>query len=226
VDPDIVDPSTAVRWPYGLNVAGQYKVGVLAGVIGEQYPYTDVVASLLRIGAVRTAGLSHRDLLDDLLRGTSLVYDATADWAVQRFLSSEAAKRNVPYVAVSGTHGGWGGTVLRIRPGNTSGCWLCWRLNDALPVPAEKANDRLQPPGCAEPTFTAAGFDMVELAMQGVRMSISTLSDGRADGYPASAADVISMSLRDEGGTQLQPAISTAALPKHPGCPSCFSRTR
>jgi molybdopterin/thiamine biosynthesis adenylyltransferase len=221
VDHDVVDPATTVRWPFGLAVAGQYKVRVLANLISEQYPYTTAVPSILRVGSVRTGGLSHRALLDDLLDGTSLVYDATADWAVQRFLSVEAGKRGIPYIAVSGTQGGWGGTVLRIRPGKTAGCWLCWRLNDSLSSPPSKHAENVQLAGCAEPTFTAAGFDMVEIAMQGVRVAVSTLCEGRDASYPSATWDFACISWRNQSGTALVPSIALSSIPRHPSCPVC-----
>src|SRR5690606_41883484 len=45
-------------------------------------------------------------------------------------------------------------------------------------------NGEAQPPGCAERTFFATGFDMAEISMEMTRLSISTLSDGSAGQYP------------------------------------------
>ncbi len=221
VDPDILEPGTAVRWPLGLRYAGQYKVRILSTVISDQYPYTATIPSLLRVGCERREGLSHMEVLGDLLEGTSLLYYATADWGVQRFLATEAKSRGIPYIAVSATHGGWGGNILRIRPGKTAGCWMCWRLNGELPAPPAKPVDALQPAGCGDITFTGAGFDMVTIAMHGVRLAVSTICDGKSQAYAAADWDLEVISFRDPNGAILIPSITVAAIPSHIDCDEC-----
>jgi molybdopterin/thiamine biosynthesis adenylyltransferase len=227
VDDDVIDPATVLRWPFGISAAGQYKVGILQNAIADQYPHTSVDAAVVhRLGTPRRSSevRSERALLTQLLDGADLLYDATADTGVQRFLSEVAYERNLPYVAVSGTQGGWGGTVLRIRPHVTEGCWLCFRLTTAIPDPAAKPSDGVQPAGCANPTFTAAGFDMVELAMHGVRLAVSTLCEGEQAAYAKAEWDVVVLSSRSPDGALIAPSVETFSLGRHPLCPICTER--
>ena len=125
VDHDHVDPATGVRWPFGLLVAGKPKVHVVGEFIGQHYPYTDVRAAGWHIGGVRKDGHHEGELLDDLVKGISLIYDATAEFGVQHFLSEFARERQIPYISVVATPGAWGGRLMRVRPGTTQGCWTC-----------------------------------------------------------------------------------------------------
>ncbi len=40
------------------------------------------------------------------------------------------------------------------------------------------------PRGCADPTFTGAGFDVATIALQGVRLVVGTLAGSIPGGYP------------------------------------------
>lgn len=224
-DHDFVDPATTVRWPRGLTAAGLSKAQVLDQIIAADYPYTKIRAFRQRLGDVTEGQLDNGALVEELLEDSHLVYDASAESAVQHFLAMEARRRAIPYIAVFGADGGWGGTLVRIRPQRTEGCWLCYEFGRAggeIPAPPyERRAQPLQPEGCADPTFSGAGFDLAELALNGVRLAVSTLSAGVTDGYPETDWDVAVLSLRDENGLLIPPVWSTLPLRRHPQCPAC-----
>lgn len=224
LDNDVVDPGASVRWPFGMSMGGRYKVEVLADQIAEHFPYTRVVPIIHEIGNVRGSGRSEAEILNLMLDDSNLIYDATAEPGVQRFLAEIARRRGLPYIAVSGTQGGWGGVVTRIRPKVTQGCWLCSQLDETLPIPAAKTVDGVQPMGCANPTFTGAGFDMSELALHGVRLAVSTLSAGKEGGYPSADWDIAVISHRGLNGTELLPSVDVRDLNRHAACPECQAR--
>jgi hypothetical protein len=114
--------------------------------------------------------------------------------------------------------------VTRIRPQVTQGCWLCSQLDETLPLPAAKTADSVQPTGCANPTFTGAGFDMAELALHGVRLAVSTLTAGKEGGYPSANWDIEVISHRGVNGTELLPSVDVRDLKRHRACPECQAR--
>lgn len=224
VDGDHVDPGTIVRWPLGITVAGKSKVESLRDFISANYPYTDVSAHRHRIGVPRESpeDPSDLDVLGRVVDGADLIYDATAEVGLNHLFSDLAAERGIPYVCVSTTFGAWGGRIIRIRPnGQTRGCWMChqhWLMEGRIPAPPEDPNGGVQPAGCGDPTFTGAGFDVATIALGGVRLAASTLSNGAKGAYPAIEWDVAVISLRDEHGHLLAPRWETFTLERHPAC--------
>ena len=229
VDHDVVDPATMGRWPFGLTASGTPKAVVLQQFIESNYPATRVRSFVRRVGAVRTdpATPSEVEALDEIVRGSSLVYDATAEWGVQSLLSDYARERGIAYVAVDATNGGWGGRICRIDPAVTRGCWSCLQmaLPDGTigPPPPGRPDDAfVQPPGCGDPTFTGAGFDMATVALGAVRIAVSTLCRGHGNGaYPATDRDVTIVALRDAQGRMIDPTFRSFPLERHPRCPRC-----
>lgn len=233
LDGDVVSAGTICRWPLGLPSAGMGKVRELSNFIGENYPLTklgtphfpDRSASdfCMKIGHC-DYGDDQWGVLDRLLDGADIVYDATAEQGVNLLLCDLARARNIPYVTVSSRAGGWGGNVVRVRAGESGGCYCCYlhALDDkSIPQPPyDPAGDDLQPTGCGEVTFKAAGFDVEEIALAGVRIAISTLCEGIPSGYPAMANDVGILTLRKEGEA-LFPQWEAFTLPKHPSCGRC-----
>ena len=226
VDHDTVDPATAVRWPVGFRAAGHNKADLLHGIIRRDYPYTESKPFPFRMGRARAPEIdstSDMEIIEDILRGVNLVYDATVELGVQHFLSDRARALGTTYIGVSSTLGGWGGKIIRIRPHPESGCWFCYRLycdSGGIPEPpsAPDQQGRVQPAGCADPTFTGAGFDMLHIALAGVRMAVSTLCEGAANAYPKSAWDVLHIRLRGDDGTLAVPTCTTHEIPRHPEC--------
>ena len=220
LDQDFTDPSTGVRWPLGFTAAGRVKVCNVQEFIALNYPYTKVIPILHRLGSCRSGGKDVSDIaiLDQMLDGVDLVYDATAEIGLNHLLSDLAAERNLPYVCVSVTPGAWGGRLIRIRPRVTSGCWMChqWMINRGeLPVPATAPNGEVQPVGCADPTFTGAGFDVASVALDGVRLVASTLLGGS---YPEVDWDIAIVDFRDHDGRFIGPKWQFFPLQRNPEC--------
>lgn len=230
IDHDEVDPATTVRWPRGLPVAGLAKAEVIADWIKTEYPSCCVKPFVHRLGGIRRdfdlnpSGESDVSLLNNVMKDATLVFDATAELGIQHLLTDLCQKVQIPYVGLSGTYGAWGGKVFRFRPGGHRGCWICYRLlcdeNSHLEPPSDERGE-VQPKGCADPTFTGANFDMMVIAMTGVRMAISTLCEGAAEGYPQTGFDVLHISLRDSGGRLILPEFQEIEVPIHPRCGNC-----
>jgi len=69
---------------------------------------------------------SEVSIVDELVEGADLLYDASAEIGIGHLMSEIARKRKIPYVCVSTTFGAWGGRLIRVRPGGkTAGCWGC-----------------------------------------------------------------------------------------------------
>ena len=226
VDHDFVEPGTIGRWPLGLSVAGLPKTEALKFFIKQNFPNTSVEAKTHMLGSGFNAAASDIRVLKDLLEDVDLIYDATAEIGVQHFLSDLAREKQITYACVSTTTGAWGGCVVRIRPGKSEGCWTCFQhaLKDGtLPTPPADPAEPIQPSGCAAPTFTGAAFDVLQTALSGVRLCISTLCSGVSGGYPTIDWDVGILSLRDTEGKAITPTWATFALKRHPSCQVCGS---
>lgn len=209
LDYDFVDPGTVSRWPFGIGVAGMPKTDTIAGFLTAHYPLTTTLAWARRLGQP-TGDDSELELLDNFLEGVHLVYDASAEIGVQHLLSDLARERSVPYVAVSTTFGARGGLVAAIRPGQTEGCWMCLQhaLDDGtIESPPSDPGGRVQPVGCASPTFTGAGYDTMHVALAGVRVAVATLLEG-----PPSDCDVLVIA---HGQV---PTFARYRLDRHPLC--------
>ena len=229
LDSDFVEVATTVRWAFGIPAAGVYKAIAVKNFIDAHYPYTEVIPYVHRIGGVLGGGRSDLEVVNEILDGVALVYDATAEVGVQSLLSDIAAERRLPYVCVSTTQGAWGGLVARVRPGRTAGCWRCLQhalTDETIPPPPAAPENGVQPAGCASPTFTGASFDIEEVSLCGVRLSASTLLGAGGTAYPEADWDAGIVSLRDgsDGNRRLiAPHWETLPLDKHPSC-SCVNR--
>lgn len=227
LDDDHVDPATIGRWPFGLSVAGALKVQVIAEFIEKNYPATRVTPIRHRLGATRGTKdevPSDHQVIEQMTAGASILFDATAEVGVQHYLSDVAAGLGIPYVSVVGTYGGWGGEVVCITPGRTEGCWMCYRCaveDGSIPVCPSDPKGKIQPRGCGDVTFTAAGFDMTQVALMAVRTVVSGLCCDVSGGYPSSPWDVLTLKLRDESGQLVVPKIGGHNLRRHALCPRC-----
>ena len=220
-DPDRVDPGTSSRTPYGLFQAGLPKPAALAQTIIAHLPYTEIKMWALRVGAVRPMDGPHEvTILNEILDRVDLVVDATAEIGVQMTLSRICRERRIPCVLVSATPGAWGGTVAHFQPDTNGACALCWawaRRSDSNLSPPAAPGPGIQPPGCADPTFTGTGYDLAEISMQGVR-AICDILQGRPPKW-----NVAICSLRDrETGERVMPRWSELVVPRHPSCGRCW----
>lgn len=103
-------------------------------------------------------------------------------------------------------------------------CFQAMQMYDDLPEPPAAPMPDIQPVGCSNPTFTGAGFDLTHVALQGVRVAVSTMCTEAGHGYPAIDWDVAVISLRSKEGQLIAPITQTFALPRHPRCPVCERR--
>jgi len=230
VDYDVADPATAVRWPLGFAAAGLKKVNGLHSYICRNYPFTRSEPFDLKIGTVRERldRPSDQAVIEQVTRGADLIYDTTAELGVQNYLTDYARAHSLTYIGVSGTLGAWGGKVFRIRPQTGSPCWYCYRHacdDGTIPEPpsAPDQEGTVQPIGCADPTFTGAGFDMLQVALMGVRMAVSTLCEG-SSAYPSYGSDVVHMRFRDSDGGLITPMFQAYDLTTHEKCPLCHGK--
>lgn len=226
LDGDVVDPDTVCRWPLGVSVSGMKKVEALRHFLGDHYSYTKVLTHDRRLGAVQLLpqqGPPDQQVITDMIREASLIYDATAEYGVQNYLSEIAQQSQIPYIGVDATQGGWGGRICRIRK-ETPGCWSCYQealTTGTIPRPPADPTGTLQPEGCGDPTFTGASFDLTQIALAGVRMAISTLCEGEEKAYPPMDWDVTTISLRDEKGNLIPPLFQAFKMQPNSTCGRC-----
>jgi molybdopterin/thiamine biosynthesis adenylyltransferase len=220
-DRDIVDPGVSIRWPFGFAYIGEAKVEALARFAKANYPYTKVVPFHQSIGATRDepGQPSQLGVLDEMLDGVDLVYDATAEVGLHFLLSELARERGIPYVEAWTKNGAWGGVIGRVLPGEGKPCWTCYAfaLEDLDATIAVKPGGFHQPAGCADPTFTGAGFDVAAFALEGTRLAIATLLREEENGYPDPDWDFAIINIRGEASMSDQ-SRTTHTLSVHPSC--------
>ena len=132
-----------------------------------------------------------------------------------------------PYLQAEATPGVWGGLVAVYRPGD-AWCWVCVQhflddeADDTLPAPPQGNMPDVQPPGCAAPTYTGAGFDLANIAMHAVRLAVAELTGG--DGYGQFPNRVFTVRLRDEAGRPVAVSWTEHQLRRHPDCQNHLER--
>lgn len=231
-DHDIVDPNTTVRWPGGIRHAELLKVSALRWEIEQDHPFVSVVPHRLRVGLTPTPG----EILDldpdintihDWLDGADLMVDATAEDNVTRAVCAAAAERGIPQLVVYSVDG-LGGVVALLQPRET-GCVHCLDLalgNGGHIDPPPSAEDadatRVQPHGCADPTFVAVAPDLLPLVNQAARAAFAYLTRDDEGGYGAIEGDVFVLALRRPDGTPLPvPEWHSYKLPPDARCVVC-----
>lgn len=235
VEPEPLEPGNSVRYPIGVYAAGYGKARLLRDFVAMSWPYTDVGMAGLRLGETRPRRIlndphtTEQDVLHEVLAGAHLVYDAAAEHAVSVVLSELAAEFGIPHVVVSATEGGWGGRVARFLPGPEQPCWSCL-LHHITDEPDEDAGKpgslvppsnpagTAEPKGCSHPTFTGSGFDVAEVALNGVRLAVSTLCSPHDGGYPASDWNVGVLRFRSADGSSIPCVSERHAIEVHPDC--------
>jgi len=225
LDGDAVEVGNIVRWPFGLSAVGHAKTDFLVGVIAQEYPLTRCSGFRLRVGAApqrRPESVeSEATVMGRFLDGGNLLIDATAEIGVGQLLAGLAATLTMPLLSIWATEGGWGGGVAEILPARDSGCWHCLQLrlaDGSLPAPPAEPGGSVQPRGCAAPTFTGSGFEMLEIVIQAMRSSRRMLLT------PPSRSSVRICAMRTpEGGELPAPHWTSHDLAIHPSCPCCVS---
>lgn len=222
IDHDIVEPGNSIRWPLGATAWGVAKSAALAGFLEREYPWTVPVPHNHCIGSFSGTDRANGDdrLLSGVLDDVDLVVDAAASHGVTGILGDYCHDHGVPMITLFASPNLEGGLVARF--GVDDGCPTCldWALHTGeIPRPrGYGAEDGLhQPPGCAERTFTGASYDLQELSLQAMRLTVRTLNDQDI----ARTSIVFTLSLAsDEGPTA--PRWDASALARQPGC-TCSS---
>jgi hypothetical protein len=223
---DRVEAAQIVRWPFGAPFVGRMKLNSLATFIEAHYPFTDVERFQHRLGQTGIERFarseSELDLLARFLERADLVIDASAEPRVQQLVGEFARERGIAQLFLSATEGARGGQVGLVVPGE-GGCWLCWKLHTergedgraAIPLPPFDAGGRVQPRGCAFPTFTGASFDLLPVVAQAARAAASALGPER----PSPRVWVCAISGDGSGA----PSWSEHELTIHARCPLCHA---
>jgi molybdopterin/thiamine biosynthesis adenylyltransferase len=224
IDRDTLDPGNTVRHAVSFLQSGRLKAAATAATAVDHSPYVISQFNPLTIGTVRDepTGMTDAEALDDALSNTDLVIDATAEIGIQHMLADEARRRRLPYLCVTATNGAWGGMVTLVTPDGTDGCWFCLlkHMDDrTIPTPPAAPSEFVQPPGCASPTFTGAGFDLDHISLHAVRVATAALLADTLGAYPTPPHDVAVLALREHDGTPSLPTWTGYALSRHPDCP-------
>jgi len=223
VDHDTLEAGNLSRHTAGMRHVGQLKVEALMDQLADRAPHTEVEGLSLHIGTSNLAeyAIDGHGLMQHCVRTTDMIVDATADPAVTRYLAALCHAADTPFLHVSGTAGGWGGTVVRIDPQITPGCWSCLehhRADGTLPTPpADPADNRLHPVGCAQPTFAGAAADLDTIALHAVRVITDRLAGSDTDTALLSA-DLFVATLHGPDGP-VPARWEYGRLTTHPACP-------
>jgi molybdopterin/thiamine biosynthesis adenylyltransferase len=223
LDRDVLEPGNTIRHASFLNQSGLPKAVAAAMLAAARNPYVETYSTGIALGGVHEPGqLSDYEALDELLQGCHLVIDATAELGLQALLADESRSRGLPYLGVSATNGVWGGMTFLI-PAGSDACYRClqYHFDDGtIGLPPASPSGHVQPPGCASPTFTGAGFDLEQISTHAVRVAVAALLDGHAHGYPQCPENVAVLSLRDKRGAPMLPTWTGHTLYRHSACPS------
>lgn len=232
VDKDALDPGNAARWPLGFQYAGRDKAFGLADFMRWQWPHTKVVPFTGHVGRPRVLGGGDPQwqAMHELLEGTDLVIDATAEIGVTYYLSDLTREMALPLLIVSTTEGGWGGRVIHLGTDDNAPCWYCieaYTEDKTLPTPPsdpDPARGNVHPAGCTTTTFTATGFDVATVSLGAMRLAASLLTSDAEDGYPPAGWNVAIYSFRDAANA-LPGSATQHSVGRHPDCQSCKNRS-
>lgn len=213
LDHDTVEPGNSIRWPLGAASWGRTKVDALHDHIIQNYPRCAVQPIRHMIGGL---GSPDAPELDRLLAEADLVIDASASSTVNLILWRQCQERGLPLIKVGATPEVRGGTVMAHAIGGPCPtCLVTARAAKQVETPAGSDDAlRVQPIGCAEPTFVGAGFDLQELFLQAVRVAVDAL------GHGLTASCVYTLSLRDATAAVIPPQWTKQPVVVQPDCPS------
>ena len=224
VEPDFADAGPMVRWDLGLRSVGMRKGKALQEEFRVEYPFTHTDVVEVSVGNTFTGrGPGAQDHLVGALYGADLIIDATAEWNIREVVAAYADEIDVPLITVWSIEG-YGG-VVSVRRSGEEPCYYCRELwispeSGVIDLPTGPPDPlRIQPTGCADPTFTATSPDLRPLADQAVRVAFGLLTQGRPVHYPMSARDLyIYWHRRPDGSLYDPPRWTSEDLPRHPEC--------
>lgn len=219
LDHDIVEPGNTVRWALGASAWGAQKSAALAAYISAEYPWTTVTPHQLHVGLGKPGdAMGELSLLKGIIAEADLVIDASASTGLTRLLSDLCRDAGRTLISVAGTASLKGGTVSMYHP--TSGCPVCreFAYDDGtlkMAPGAEDYGELLQPPGCAENTFTGSSFDLAELSTQAARIIVEALQTPAAR-----ESEIFTLALVEADGKRILPRWSVSELHRSTRC-SC-----
>ncbi|MER8640674.1 ThiF family adenylyltransferase [Mesorhizobium sp. M1365] len=181
IDHDIVEPGNSIRWPLGATAWGMRKTTAVKHHVESEYPSVEVEAIHHTVGIATAADGNGGDhsVLPPIFGKADIVIDATASSGISRLLADHCKSAGKPMISLFGTLSLKGGVVAAYQP--KSGCPTCREFAYAKGL-IEKApgsgeiSALNQPAGCAELTFTGASFDLHELSLEAVRLTVDILS--------------------------------------------------
>ncbi len=223
IDRDTLEAGNLTRHTATMRQVGHTKAGAVAAHLRDRAPLTTVDPLTLNLGATHLYphAINVHGVVLTYIADSDLVIDAAADPAVTRYLAALCLAEATPFVHVSATAGGWGGTVVRVDPDVTPGCWSCLehhRADGTIPAPpADPADNRLQPVGCMQPTFTGAAADLDTVALHAVRVITDQLAGADTD-VELMSGDVFVASLHTPDGP-VPARWEFGRLAVHPACP-------
>jgi hypothetical protein len=221
LDGDVVEPGNTIRWPIGSSAWGRAKTQALADFIAREYPATKVSYVNHALGTfVPQTGFGDFAALNEMLAAVDLVIDGTASFGTTSLIQDQARLRSLPLIALYASPSVAGGVVALFMP--NEGCPVCleWAWEDetsgiAPPPGMFAVAELIQPPGCAERTFSGTFFDLQELSLQAMRVVAGFF----AGGVPRSSSVVYTLAFEDQDGIRV-PAWRKNSLPPHSQC-SC-----
>lgn len=217
LDQDFVQVGNIPRWLLGIHAVGKSKARAVADFLTLNYPFISLMWACHKIGSI-----GDFKILRSVFEEVDLVIDATAEWGVNRLLSDLCKAESISYLWATGTHGSRGGSVGRVVPNKTKGCWKCYQhhMNDgSIVTPAADNLPDIQPKGCFHPTFTGTGFDMDHVSLEASRLAVATLCSNQANSYTDMCWDVAILNLWSNNNTPIAPQWLSYSLERHPNCP-------
>jgi hypothetical protein len=229
LDPDHMDPATAVRHPLGLEYAGVSKAAACVRWLQGQWPRTAYGGAVFGVGHAPMDGgaAGERTVLGEMLAGCSLLISATAEDDVNRYLDRVGTDLGIARLHLWGVSG-YGGVIALLRKG--TGCYHCLELlqsdrasagSPLVAVPAGADDLPIQGRGCGDRTFAAHHAELLPVVAQAARVAFGQLCAGSPGGYPPASGDVFAVQLREPGGAQIPPRWEALDLPPDPRCSAC-----
>jgi molybdopterin/thiamine biosynthesis adenylyltransferase len=216
VDGDVLDAGNLVRHALDISAVGIAKSAGVARHVAAVHPGTNVIPYRATVGRTRKPGDEEffKRFPLNAVREADLVIDATAEIAVHEVLAEMCRDLQKSCIIAEGTHGAWGG-IVGVFPGCSDACWNCLELSiqsGNTQLPRANEGGRLQPPGCSEPTFTGAGFDMNEIALHAARRAVMEMLESSRD------AVFETVELRDSQGRRIAPLWSSTGVIRIENC--------
>jgi hypothetical protein len=223
IDGDHAIAANAIRNPGAFALSGHAKAEGAMQMVHATQPYTQISAFVQQVGFPRVFDATRRELephpsLRDIVKDVDLVIDVTADLSVQHYLSDLAREHRTAYIRAEALPGVRSGLVALQRP-EAEVCWMCWQHHLASsidPLPDHGPAEGVQPPGCPDPTYTGAGFDLAAIAAQTAQVAASYLTG--PDGYGHLPADVMTVRFVADDGTPVPAQWQSHELERHAEC--------